>query len=63
MSAHLSTAPRLIRAMIALAAACCLMAACTAAPVSDPIADSTTIPAGSDYAVMRRSKTESPPDR
>jgi hypothetical protein len=49
--------------MIALAAACCLMAACTAAPVSDPIADSTTIPAGSDYAVMRRSKTESPPDR
>ena len=53
MSAHLSTAPRLIRAMISLAAACCLMAACTAAPVSDPTADSTTIPAGSDYAAMQ----------
>jgi hypothetical protein len=53
MSAHLSTAPRLIRAMIALAAACCLMAACTAAPVSDPIADSTTISAGPDYAAMK----------
>ena len=53
MSAHLSTAPRLIRAMISLASACCLMAACTAAPVSDPMADSTTIPAGSDYAAMQ----------
>ncbi len=53
MSAHLSTAPRLIRAMISLAAACCLMAACTAAPVFDPTADSTTIPAGSDYAAMQ----------
>jgi len=39
--------------MISLAAACCLMAACTAAPVSDPMADSTTIPTGSDYAAMQ----------
>src|SRR6187200_2633674 len=53
MSAHLSMAPRLIRVMISLAAACCLMAACTAAPVSDPMADSTTIPTGSDYAAMK----------
>jgi CubicO group peptidase (beta-lactamase class C family) len=53
MSAHLSTAPRLIRAMISLAVTCCLMVACTAAPVSDPIADSTTIPVASDYAAMQ----------
>jgi CubicO group peptidase (beta-lactamase class C family) len=53
MSAHLFTAPRLIRAMISLAVTCCLMVACTAAPVSDPIADSTTIPVASDYAAMQ----------